>query len=260
MNILLGPQLKENNPMNRIKILKIILFFISIPFYSLGFNANFAFVPGITECFFGEQVETNKNVWDDFENPLKYISFGGRLTADVILNQKFSIESGLEYKNINLNYIAKDNNLYANGQVNINYSALQLPILFKYSIAIKKTTSVIDSLNIALGPTVSYIMSNQTYKDELTTTAGSFLNPFLNAGLELDVTFSHVLGPGKLFIGLKTDFSFIPLSYKISGNQVNLGCVLSGAPLIGYTFIIQEDKNLTKITEKNKRIKDIFVE
>lgn len=41
---------------------------------------------------------------------------------------------------------------------------------------------------------------------------------------------------------------------------MSIGNILSFSPVLGYTFIIKEDKNLSKITEKNKRIKDISVE
>ena len=41
--------------------------------------------------------------------------------------------------------------------------------------------------------------------------------------------------------------------------KINKKLSFSVSPFIGYTFILKEDKGLAKITEKNKRIKDIDV-
>ena len=53
--------------------------------------------------------------------------------------------------------------------------------------------------------------------------------------------------------------NFIPQGYSIGGRNVKFGNVLTASPVIGYTFLLKEDKGLAKITEKNKRIKDIDV-
>ena len=79
-------------------------------------------------------------------------------------------------------------------------------------------------------------------------------------GAIVKVTYSHKIGPGKFFCGISADINFIQQKYKISGYDVNIGNVLTVAPVIGYTFILKEDKGVAKITEKNKRIKDIDVE
>jgi len=246
--------------MKRISILITSLFLFLMPLSAVGYNVNFAVLPGISECCFGQQVETNKNFWDGSSKPVEYFSFGGRISCDVIFTQNMILETGLEYKNTNLNFVTKDVQTYANGEVNLNYSVFQLPILFKYSVPIKKTTSVINSVNVAFGPTLSFIAPNQAYKDDLTTGIQNFISPSTNIGLELDLTYTHVLGPGKILVGLKTDYNLVQASYKISGKEVGIGSTFSFAPMIGYTFIIKEDKIQTKVTEKNKRIKDIAVE
>jgi hypothetical protein len=127
-------------------------------------------------------------------------------------------------------------------------------------VPLKNTTSVINSINVAFGPVLSFIAPNQSYKDDLTTNISNYISPSTNIGLELDLTYTHVLGPGKILVGIKTDYNLVQASYKISGKEVGIGSTFSFAPMIGYTFIIKEDKIQTKVTEKNKRIKDIAVE
>lgn len=246
--------------MKRITIFITILFLLLLPLNSVGYNANIALIPGISECFFGEQVESNKNVWDGVSKPVQYFSLGGRITVDFIFTQNIGLETGFEYKNTNLNFVTKNKNTYADGEVNLNYSVFQLPVLFRYSIPLKKSASVISSFNVAGGPTLSFICPNQSYKDEHTTSIQNFINPLVNVGMELDLTYSHVIGPGKIFLGIKTDYNFINSKYKIDGKDVCFGHAFSFAPVIGYTFIFKEDKHQSKVTEKNKRIKDIAVE
>ena len=143
--------------------------------------------------------------------------------------------------------------------INLEYPVLQIPLMAKYSFAINKTTEVIDSLDISGGINLTYISGDQTYKDSLTTDIGKFISPFVNVGVMARAAFSHRIGPGKAFAGLQADFDCIPQGYIIAGRDVNFGNVLSVSPFIGYTFILKEDKGLAKITEKNKRIKDIDV-
>lgn len=246
--------------MKRISILITSLVLSHLPLAALGYNVNFAFIPGLSGCFFGNQVETNKTFLDGSRGFTNYFTMGGRISADIIFNSNMAVESGIEYKNVNLNFATKSGDEYSNGEVNLNYSLFQVPVMFKYYIPITKTTSVINSFNIAFGPAISVITPRQSYKDDLTTSFQSFINPRINAGLELDLNYTHVVGPGKILVGLKFDYSFIPLDYSISGRKVGVGNAFSFAPMIGYTFIIKEDKKLSKVTEKNKRIKDIAVE
>ena len=132
--------------------------------------------------------------------------------------------------------------------------------MVKYSFILKKTTSVISCLDLAGGVNISYIIGKQYYIDSVTTYMGNFISPVFNVGASVKAVFSHKIGPGKAFAGLRADMNFIPQNYTISSRKMNIGNILSISPVLGYTFIIKEDKNLSKITEKNKRIKDISVE
>lgn len=240
-------------------LLAFLILFVPFSLVALGYNINFAFLPGITECLGGDEVGSNKNIWEADSQYGKYLSLGGRLSTDIVFSKKFSIETGIEYKNVNLNYSTNSDSLYSNGLVNLNYSVFQLPILFKYSIPIKEQASVISSVNISFGPVFSVISPFQVYKDELTTYSGNFISPLYNAGLEADLSYSHALGTGKILIGIKCDYNFIKQGYKISGNDISFGNTLTVSPLIGYAFVLFEDKSQTHRKEKNRRIKDYIV-
>ena len=220
---------------------------------------NFELDAGLSNCLLGKQIQENKFVWDDFGNIPDYITAGGAITADLVLTQEFSVVGGIRFKNVQLNYLTSDGVEFGNGVIHLQYPVLQIPLMAKYSFAIHKTTEVIDSLDISAGVNISCILGDQTYKDSLTTDNRKFISPFVNVGVIARAAFAHRIGPGKAFAGLQADFDCIPQGYAIDGRAVNFGNVLSVSPFIGYTFILKEDKGLAKITEKNKRIKDIDV-
>ena len=227
--------------------------------FSFGYNVNFELDAGLSNCLLGKQIQENKFVWDDFGNIPDYITAGGAITADLVLTQEFSVVGGIRFKNVQLNYLTSDGVEFGNGVIHLQYPVLQIPLMAKYSFAIHKTTEVIDSLDISAGVNISCILGDQTYKDSLTTDNRKFISPFVNVGVIARAAFAHRIGPGKAFAGLQADFDCIPQGYAIDGRSVNFGNVLSVSPFIGYTFILKEDKGLAKITEKNKRIKDIDV-
>ena len=227
--------------------------------FSFGYNVNFELDAGLSNCLLGKQIQENKFVWDDFGNIPDYITAGGAITADLVLTQEFSVVGGIRFKNVQLNYLTSDGVEFGNGVIHLQYPVLQIPLMAKYSFAIHKTTEVIDSLDISAGVNISCILGDQTYKDSLTTDNRKFISPFVNVGVIARAAFDHRIGPGKAFAGLQADFDCIPQGYAIDGRAVNFGNVLSVSPFIGYTFILKEDKGLAKITEKNKRIKDIDV-
>ena len=227
--------------------------------FAFGFNVNFELDAGLSNCLLGKQIQENKFVWDDFGNIPDYITAGGAITADLVLTQEFSVVGGIRFKNVQLNYLTSDGVEFGNGVIHLQYPVLQIPLMAKYSFAIHKTTEVIDSLDISAGVNISCILGDQTYKDSLTTDNRKFISPFVNVGVIARAAFAHRIGPGKAFAGLQADFDCIPQGYAIDGRAVNFGNVLSVSPFIGYTFILKEDKGLAKITEKNKRIKDIDV-
>ena len=227
--------------------------------FSFGYNVNFELDAGLSNCLLGKQIQENKFVWDDFGNIPDYITAGGAITADLVLTQEFSVVGGIRFKNVQLNYLTSDGVEFGNGVIHLQYPVLQIPLMAKYSFAIHKTTEVIDSLDISAGVNISCILGDQTYKDSLTTDNRKFISPFVNVGVIARAAFAHRIGPGKAFAGLQADFECIPQGYVIDGRAVNFGNVLSVSPFIGYTFILKEDKGLAKITEKNKRIKDIDV-
>ena len=227
--------------------------------FAFGYNVNFELDAGLSNCLLGKQIQENKFVWDDFGNIPDYITAGGAITADLVLTQEFSVVGGIRFKNVQLNYLTSDGVEFGNGVIHLQYPVLQIPLMAKYSFAIHKTTEVIDSLDISAGVNISCILGDQTYKDSLTTDNRKFISPFINVGVIARAAFAHRIGPGKAFAGLQADFDCIPQGYAIDGRAVNFGNVLSVSPFIGYTFILKEDKGLAKITEKNKRIKDIDV-
>ena len=63
-----------------------------------------------------------------------------------------------------------------------------------------------------------------------------------NVGISARAAFSQKIGPGKAYAGLKTDINLLSQTYTISGRKVNYGRVIFVAPVIGYTFILKEDK------------------
>lgn len=227
--------------------------------FAFGYNVNFELDAGLSNCLLGKQIQENKFVWDDFGNIPDYITAGGAITADLVLTQEFSVVGGIRFKNVQLNYLTSDGVEFGNGVIHLQYPVLQIPLMAKYSFAIHKTTEVIDSLDISAGVNISCILGDQTYKDSITTDNRKFISPFVNVGVIARAAFAHRIGPGKAFAGLQADFDCIPQGYAIDGRAVNFGNVLSMSPFIGYTFILKEDKGLAKITEKNKRIKDIDV-
>lgn len=231
-----------------------------MPLHSIGYSVNFEFSPAISKTLWGNTVEKNINFWNKDSKFNQSFSLGGLISCDVIFSERISLESGITFRNTNLNYSTINGDEFGNGNIYLKYSLLQIPVLFKYSIPLKKTTSVIDSLNIAGGLVLDYIAPNQSYRDETTTFVGFFLNPFVNCDIEMDVSYTHKIGTGKAIIGLRTDLSFIPSKYKISGREVKIGNLFSISPFIGYSFILKEDLIQAKKTEKNKRIRDISVE
>ena len=237
--------------------LVLFLLLLPVPLFSIGYNANIEFGAGVAESVGSDQIEHNKNLWDNFAEAANYLSFSGGISADIILSQSYGAEVGLKFKTINLNYVTQKN--YANDEVHLNFSVIQIPVLYKYSIPVVKTVDVVSALSIAGGINVSAITGSQTYSDSITRDNGKFITPIFDVGATVKVTYSHKIGPGKAFIGLNADVNFIPQSYKISGYDFSIGNIVTVSPVIGYTFIIQEDKGLAKITEKNKRIKDIDV-
>lgn len=241
-------------------LLAICFMLFSFPLSALGYNVNFEFDAGFSECLLSQQIQESRNFWQDFGHFGDYINAGGVISADIVISQNLSFELGIQFKNTQLNYSVKDGNLIANGNVKINYPVIQLPLMVKYSFILKKTTSVISSLDLAGGVNISYIIGKQYYIDSVTTYMGNFISPVFNVGASVKAVFSHKIGPGKAFAGLRADMNFIPQNYTISSRKMNIGNILSFSPVLGYTFIIKEDKGLSKITEKNKRIKDISVE
>ena len=242
------------------KSLFIYIAMCAFPLFAIGYNINFELDAGFTECFFSNEIKENRNFLQDFRQLGDYINVGGAISGDIVLNRNLSCVAGFRIKNVQLNYITSDGNLYANGKVKISYPVIQLPLMVKYSIIVKKTTDVINTLDFALGLNISYILGKQLYMDDITSFIGNFISPSFNVGTGINITFSHKLGPGKAFFGFKADINFIPESYIIDGRNMKIGNIFSYSPVLGYTIVIKEDKNLSKITEKNKRIKDISVD
>ena len=236
----------------------ILLSFLCLRVFCIGYNTNFELGAGLSECLFSDQIEQNKNFGNNFGKAGQYFTEFGGVSADIIFNQTMAIEAGIKYKVINLNYITEKK--YANDDVRLTFAVVQIPVLFKYSVPLLKTVDVIDSINFAGGLNFSVIAGSQSYTDSITSTAGKFISPFVDVGGSLKVTYSHKTGPGKLYFGLCSDINFISQEYKIGHQTVSLGNIFTFAPVIGYSFSIIEDKNMSKITEKNKRIKDISVE
>lgn len=241
------------------KILIIFFIFVSLPSYSLGLNINLKSQTGITECLFSKQIDNNLIFWNDIDNFSNYITSGGTLSGDIIFTQEISFETGITYLNKNLSYLCANNNEFGNGSVYINYSEFQIPLILNYSIPIKKTTEVISRIVLGAGFNVSANFGSQSYKDNITTHVGKFISPNFNLEAVVQSYYSHKIGPGRVFAGISCSMGLIQSNYKINNKLVNFGNTFFVTPIIGYTFIIYEDKGLSKITEKNKRIKDIDV-
>lgn len=233
--------------------------FLFSPLYAIGYNVNFALDAGVTECLGGKQIEQNLNVWDDFANVGKYINYGGLLSADILFLKTQDIEVGLELKRVKLNYLPKEGNVYSNGATSIEYSLLKIPVLYKISIPLSKTSNLVNSIDIGAGFNASFIIGDEIYKDEVSKDVGKFIYEPYNFGLALKITYNQKIGPGFAFAGLYGDFNFLPYKYSTQNNIIELGRTLSVSPIIGYTFKIKEDLFQSKVTEKNKRIKDIDV-
>ena len=235
------------------------LIFLFSPLYAIGYNVNFALDAGITECLGGNQIEQNLNVWDDVSNIGKYINYGGLLSADILFLKTQDIEVGLELKRVKLNYLTKEGNIYSNEATSVEFSVLKIPVLYKLSFPLSKTNNLVNSVDIGVGLCFSFIFGDQVYKDEITKDAGNFLYEPYNFGISFKATYTQKIGPGFAFIGLYGDFNFLPYKYATQNNITDIGRTLSISPTIGYTFKIKEDIYQSKITEKNKRIKDIDV-
>lgn len=230
-----------------------------MPLFALGYNVNFALSTGISECIGSDQIKKNINFWDDFGNFQNHMNNEGLVTADIVLKQNIAVETGVSYRTFNLVYNSDANGLYGNGNIKLNFSTIEIPVMAKFTIPISKTTDVINGINIGVGLNVSWIIGNQSYQDDLTSYVGNFVTPPFDFGLSMKVTYSHKIGPGNAFAGIKASYSFLSQGYMLGERNVNYGNIISVAPVIGYSFVIKEDKGISKVTEKNKRIKDIDV-
>ena len=235
------------------------LIFFLLPCSAIGFNVNLGLNSGLAESLGGKTVQKNINVWEAENNYIDYFSSGAYITTDLVFTQLFYVELGLAYKNLNLHYITTDENIYSNDMCHLNYSVIQIPVTANYIYQIQKSADIIDGISFGAGLNFSLNVAKQVYTDSLTKYYGKFISPNFNVGATLKATYLRKLGPGYAFAGLSSDINFIPNNYSISGQKVNLGNTLTVSPVIGYKFIIHEDKNLAKITEKNKRISDIDV-
>lgn len=240
--------------------LTLLLILLISPLYAIGYNVNFSFDAGLAECLGGNQVEKNLNAWNDFSNTGKYVNYGGMVSADILFLKNKDVEVGFEFKRVNLNYLAKDGNIYSNGATTIGYSLFKIPVLYKVSIPLSKTNDLVNSVDIAAGVNASFIMGDESYKDEISADVGKFLYKPYNFGLTLKVTYTQKIGPGVAFVGLYGDFNLLPYNYATQNNVVDIGNVMTISPIIGYTFKIKEDTYQSKIKEKSKRIKDIDVQ
>ena len=239
----------------------IFLFIVSINIScitAVGYKVNFGLDTGITECLGGSNVQKNVNFWDEQNDISEFLNYGGFITADIVISERFSVESGFSYKMKNQNFYTEDI-LYGNGLCQINYSRIEMPILAKIVFPIKKTSQILNSIDFGFGINISLNFANQAYSDSEINYNGYFLTPVMNLGVLLQSTYTHKLGPGRIFAGIQADIDFIQQSYSINTRKVNLGNVFTVSPVIGYTFIIKENKKLAKITEKNKRIIDLEV-
>ena len=246
--------------MKRLLVLVCIVLINVCSSFALGYNVNFGLGAGITECVGGKSVQKNVNLWDDEGGDfLKYLSYGGSITADIVVTDRFSVEAGLAYKMHNLNYITSDDRLYGNGFCQVNYSKIQLPILAKFRYPLTKSSEVLTSIDFGIGVNISHNLPNQVYSDSETNDYGQFLAPTINVGAILQAVYTYKIGPGRAFAGIQADINFIPQEYTMNSRKVNIGNGFSISPVIGYTFVIKEDKDIAKISEINTRIKDMDV-
>lgn len=245
--------------MKRFLLSVFLLFSFLTPCAAIGININFGLGSGIGECFGGGNVQKNENFWDSGKNFIDYTNPQAYITTDIVFTELFSLETGFAFRTMNLHYTTTEGNIYGNGVCHLNYSTIQLPILAKFVIPIRKTTELVNSINLSGGINVSFNLEKQVYSDSLTNYYGKFINPFVNVNASLQAVYSHRVGPGRIFAGLQTDINFIPVKYLLDNRTVNIGNIFTVTPVIGYTFIIVEDKHQSKVTEKNKRIRDIEV-
>ena len=245
--------------MKRFLLSVFLLLSFLTPCAAIGININFGFGSGMGECFGGENVQKNVNFWNSGKNFVDYTNPQAYITTDIVFTELFSLETGFAFRTMNLHYTTNEDNIYGNGVCHINYSRIQLPILAKFVIPIRKTTELVNSINLSGGINISFNLEKQVYSDSLTNFYGKFINPVVNFGVLLQAVYSHKIGPGRAFAGIQADINFIPVTYYLGNRKVNIGNVLTITPVIGYSFIIVEDKHQSKVTEKNKRIRDIEV-
>ena len=238
----------------------LIILFLFSPTFAVGYNVNFGLTTGITECIGESSIQKNVNIWDAESNYFDYLGAGGYITADIVFTQEFTLEAGFSYKMLNLHYTTTDSNYYGNDVCHLNYSVIQLPVMAKYIIPIKKSADIINSINLGAGLFVSYNIAKQVYSDSESNDYGKFLTPHFNVGSVLNVTYNHKIGSGYAFAGIGSEINFLPCKYTIDERKVNIGNTLSFTPVIGYKFIIYKDKNIAKVTEKNRRIRDFVVQ
>lgn len=240
------------------KLFSLFILFSS-QLFALGYNVNFGLGIGLTESLFSNQIKENVNFLDDIYNSTDYIDTLSSITGDIVVNENIAFETGFYYKTEKLNFLLIDKKQYGDGNVNIIANKLQIPVMFKYSYPIKKTTEIINKVDFGIGIGFTSMVSKQMYSDVKTNYYGNFINPPLNVDITGKVTYSHRIGPGIAFAGVKADFSLIQTKYAINEKQLNMGNCFSVAPIIGYSFTIKEDNSISKKIEKNKRIKDIIV-
>lgn len=197
------------------------------------------------------------NFWQDVVNIVNYVNFSTGTSEDIIFNQKIAIEAVIKYKMVNLNYTS--HKMYATKPVHINFPIIQIPVLFKCSIPIRKTVSTVSAITFAGGINSSFVVGKQNYADSLSRDIGNFSSPKFDIGMTVEAIYSYKIGLDCLFLGIKADINILQQKYKISGHGFNIGNIVTVSPVLGYTFILREDKELEKINEKNKHIKDIDV-
>lgn len=227
--------------------------------YAIGININYCFNMGFTECLFGKQIKRNVNVWDDKENFNEYINYGNFVSTDIVFNKNLTLEIGAEYKNISLHFYTTNEKMYSNGNTNLQFSILKIPILYKISIPLSKSSKINNFLDFAAGINTSFIISKIIYKDELTKDIGNFISNPVNFGFTLKITYSHKIGPGFLFAGILGDINFNSSKYYVNSYDIDMGKITTISPILGYSIVIKETQYKLKTQEKRKRITDFEV-
>ena len=70
------------------KQLFLILFsFLAFRIFAIGYNTNFELGAGLSECLFSDQIEQNKNFWNNFGKAGQYFTEFCGVSADIIFNQ-----------------------------------------------------------------------------------------------------------------------------------------------------------------------------